>query len=225
MSTTDMATNLVGIRLGLAATLVSLFCVAPSPIIAAETARALYDQLVDAQSQWDSYGRQVWQTMGNTKDQDAKLSEALQLSMNKVFKLQDELEDLAKSGDADAQFWEGAWHYHMGMVEEAAFQQSPKVAGFMTDATTEYRKAATWWRPLADKGVAYAQWNFGHLFAYGRGVTKSPSNAIDWYYKALKQFVKTGNHEDALNVLDEMKVADNDNPLTKRAYKLLYPPN
>jgi pentatricopeptide repeat protein len=212
-------------RQSLVATLIGVLGLASSPIVAAETARALYDELLDAQSQWDSYGRQIWQTMGNAKGSDAKLSDSYNLSMDKVFKLQDALENLAKSGDVDGQFWEGAWHYHSGMVYEAAFNASPKDSSFMAYANKDYGIAATWWRPLAERGIVYAQWNFGHLFAYGRGFTKSPSNAIDWYYKALKQFVKLGNHEDALNVLDDMKQADNENPLTRRAYKLLYPPN
>jgi TPR repeat protein len=143
--------------------------------------------------------------------------------MTALFEHEDELEKLAKSGDIDARYWEGMWCHHTGLQYESSFQQHPNEENTRTVMDSRYQEAVKWWRPLAETGVVYPQWNLGTLYAHGRGVPKSPSNAIDLYYKAGVQFRKANDREHALVVLDNMRETDETNPLTKKLCRSLYP--
>ena len=86
-------------------------------------------------------------------------------------------------------------------------------------------------KPYNPSGFSYSEeeksaGNFrlvGTLYAQGRGVPKSPSKAIDLYYKAGVQFRKANDREHALVVLDNMRETDETNPLTKKLCRSLYP--
>ncbi len=51
----------------------------------------------------------------------------------------------------------------------------------------DYYSAASWYQKAAIQGNAYAQFNLGFLYAYGRGVEQDYSQALYWYQKAADQ--------------------------------------
>jgi TPR repeat protein len=51
----------------------------------------------------------------------------------------------------------------------------------------DYATAAKEWRPLADQGVAAAQFNLGLLYYDGHGVPLDFAQAADWFTKAAEQ--------------------------------------
>ena len=59
-------------------------------------------------------------------------------------------------------------------------------AGPLEDAIAAYRRgdyatASQLWRPLADQGVARAQYDLGFMYANGQGVAKDWAEAAKWY--------------------------------------------
>lgn len=51
----------------------------------------------------------------------------------------------------------------------------------------DYAKAVELWRPLADKGVAAAQYQLGTLYAEGKGVDQNDAIAAVWFQRAAEQ--------------------------------------
>lgn len=51
----------------------------------------------------------------------------------------------------------------------------------------EYDEALRLWKPLADEGLAAAQYNVGVMHATGRGVPRDYSEAMKWYRMAADQ--------------------------------------
>ena len=51
----------------------------------------------------------------------------------------------------------------------------------------DYTTAAKEWRPLADQGVAAAQFNLGLMYYDGHGVPLDFAQAADWFTKAAEQ--------------------------------------
>ena len=43
------------------------------------------------------------------------------------------------------------------------------------------------WRPLAEQGDSYAQYNLGLMYDYGEGVIEDDTQAIYWFRKAAEQ--------------------------------------
>jgi TPR repeat protein len=64
-------------------------------------------------------------------------------------------------------------------------------ADFATGLTAyqkgDYAGAVKEWRPLAEQGVAEAQFNLGLLYADGQGVPLDPGQAASWFEKAAEQ--------------------------------------
>ena len=50
----------------------------------------------------------------------------------------------------------------------------------------DYATAMAEWRPLADKGVASAQYNIGLMYMNGQGVDKDIVTAVNWMRKAAE---------------------------------------
>jgi S1-C subfamily serine protease len=66
------------------------------------------------------------------------------------------------------------------------------IAGPIEDARNalyrgDYKTAIGIWTPLAEKGDARAQVNLGWMYAEGRGVPQSDTEAVKWYRKAAEQ--------------------------------------
>jgi len=51
----------------------------------------------------------------------------------------------------------------------------------------DYVKAVDLWRPLAEKGVAAAQYRLGTLYAEGKGVAQNDATAATWFQRAAEQ--------------------------------------
>ncbi len=50
-----------------------------------------------------------------------------------------------------------------------------------------YATAIREWRPLAEQGDAYAQFNLGLMYRNGHGVPQDDAEAVKWYRKAAEQ--------------------------------------
>lgn len=73
-------------------------------------------------------------------------------------------------------------------------QCPPVAAGAIEDGLTAYNekdyvKALQLWRPLAEQGVAAAQYRLGVLYAEGKGVNASDLIAAVWFQRAAEQGV------------------------------------
>ena len=51
----------------------------------------------------------------------------------------------------------------------------------------DYATALREWTPLAEQGVADAQYNLGVMYGNGKGVPKDYETAVKWYRLAAKQ--------------------------------------
>jgi len=51
----------------------------------------------------------------------------------------------------------------------------------------QFKKAHSYWHPLAQKGEAESQTRMGYLFEHGKGVERNYQQAVDWYQKAATQ--------------------------------------
>jgi len=60
-------------------------------------------------------------------------------------------------------------------------------AGSDAYAQGDYATALKEWRPLAEQGVAGAQFNLGVMYDQGQGVPQDYAQAADWYLKAAEQ--------------------------------------
>jgi len=67
----------------------------------------------------------------------------------------------------------------------------PADAGFKEGVTAfrlgDYAAALREFRPLAEKGVAEAQFNLGVMYRTGLGVKEDPAEALRWYRKAAER--------------------------------------
>ena len=51
----------------------------------------------------------------------------------------------------------------------------------------DYATALKDWKPLAEQGYAFAQYNLGILYEYGNGVPKDYAEAVKWYRLSAEQ--------------------------------------
>lgn len=51
----------------------------------------------------------------------------------------------------------------------------------------DYATALKEWRPLAEKGLAKAQYKLGIMYEWGQGVTQRYAEAVRWYHTAAEQ--------------------------------------
>ena len=49
-------------------------------------------------------------------------------------------------------------------------------------------------RPLAEAGVAYAQFNLGYLYENGQGIPQHYAEGVKWYRKAAEQGYAQAQH-------------------------------
>jgi uncharacterized protein len=71
----------------------------------------------------------------------------------------------------------------------------------------EYDQALRLWKPLADEGLAVAQYNVGVMHATGRGVPRDYSEAMKWYRMAADQGHASGQFNLGLIYADGHGVA------------------
>ena len=84
--------------------------------------------------------------------------------------------ELAKQGDAEAQYFIGRELHHGYLVNQS------------------YAEAIKWFRKSADQGYARALFYLGYSYFNGHGVDKDYKKAIDLYEKAAKQGVDTAQN-------------------------------
>ena len=51
----------------------------------------------------------------------------------------------------------------------------------------DFETALKEWRPLAEQGDSYAQYNLGLMYDYGEGVIEDDTQAVYWFRKAAEQ--------------------------------------
>ena len=60
-------------------------------------------------------------------------------------------------------------------------------AGLKAAQAGDFQTALKEWKPLADQGLAGAQFNLGIMYANGRGVVEDDAEAVRWYRLAADQ--------------------------------------
>ena len=60
----------------------------------------------------------------------------------------------------------------------------------------DYAVALREWRPLAERGDAYAQYGLGYMYFNGQGVSEDKTEAMKWFLKAANQ-----GHPDAVMLI------------------------
>ncbi len=58
----------------------------------------------------------------------------------------------------------------------------------------DYAAALKEWRPLADQGVAAAQFNLGLMYLDGHGVPQSAEEAVKWFERSAEQDYTQAQH-------------------------------
>ena len=58
----------------------------------------------------------------------------------------------------------------------------------------EYTLALKEWKPIAEKGYAFAQYNLGIMYEFGNGVPKDYSEAVKWYRLSAEQGYAIGQY-------------------------------
>ena len=59
--------------------------------------------------------------------------------------------------------------------------------GFAAAQKGDFATALRLWKPLAEQGNADAQFNFGVMYANGKGVAQDYKKAVKWYTLAAEQ--------------------------------------
>ena len=66
--------------------------------------------------------------------------------------------------------------------------------GWQAYESGDYATALREFRPLAEQGIAEAQYNLGLMYAAGEGVPKDDAEAVKWFRKAAEQGVALAQH-------------------------------
>ena len=59
--------------------------------------------------------------------------------------------------------------------------------GVKSHLAGDFKMALTEWTPVAEQGFAEAQYNLGHMYRKGQGVSQNESTAVKWYTLAAEQ--------------------------------------
>ncbi|MDR1482548.1 MAG: Hsp70 family protein [Synergistaceae bacterium] len=70
--------------------------------------------------------------------------------------------------------------------------------GLKHEAAQDYRQAFESYKKAADKGLADAQNKLGEMYYYGLGVKKNDDISAAWFYRAIKQYIKTAKSGDTV---------------------------
>ena len=74
----------------------------------------------------------------------------------------------------------------------------------------DYQSALREWRPLAEQGYAHAQAGLGLMYAEGRGVVRSDTEAVKWFRKSAAQGNQWGQNNLGLMYDQGLGVAQSD---------------
>ena len=88
--------------------------------------------------------------------------------------------------------------------------------------TRDLNKAILWCRKAAEEGYADAQATMGKYYSEGIGCIQSTSAAVDWLYKAGVSYLRDGNRDMALTMVDNMREISPDHFMLYKLLNLIY---
>lgn len=130
-------------------------------------------------------------------------------------KLVDELGELAKQGDLDAQYLFATIRYTDGKV-------SNNVVPGNEHARRAFTEAEKWFRAAAARESADAAFELARMYANGDGVVASTYAAVEWFYKAGELYLKQNERELALTALESINNLAPDHFLAKQLFSKIY---
>jgi TPR repeat protein len=182
-----------------------VFLIVATSVVADESPRALYDQIVKLNG-----------LLVEMKDQRIPGSDPFSVSL-KIKGIEQTLQALAEKGDRSAAFYLGHVRAHDCRYVERALPSSRAVfQSFCNDSVYWYRKAA-------EDGHYGAAASLANAYRDGEGVAKSALAAIDWYYKAGRLGLEQNDRDFALRMLEEMMKLRPEHVLSRDLYGQLYP--
>lgn len=145
------------------------------------------------------------------------------------------VEDAAKSGNADAQyyiegFFDGDGNGALGRWYRKAAEKGLREAQFLLGdcygpesescgVIQDYKQSAQWYKKAADQGLIDAQMSLGGLYYTGKGVPISNAVAIEWFTKAAEQGSASGQYMAGLAYCESSCATRNSN--SQLSYMLL----
>jgi TPR repeat protein len=176
-------------------------------LIAEESARDLYDQLVRldekrvAQLQLGQPGTVFFETGPEME------------------KIKERLSVLSDSGNSDAAYYLG--HVYAADCNWPASdlpQINRLMAGSCRSSNVLYRRAA-------ERGHYFAAERLAEAYRDGRGIEKSSLAAVEWFYKSGRLALENKNRDFALRMLEEMIKISPNHVLSRELGSHLYPKN
>lgn len=139
---------------------------------------------------------------------------------NETSALKSLLESKANSGDVNAIFY-----FAMLIKTEAISKQVDgekyQSSTLIEESKNEYDLAMSLFKKAGAAGISAASWNVAVMYANGYGTTTSKLAAIEWFYKAGIEFLKSGHREQALAALEAIQAINKDSDLGKRLERQL----
>lgn len=79
------------------------------------------------------------------------------------------------------------WFLTLSFISAVAFFGADFSTGLNAYQKGDYAAAIKEWRPLADQGVAAAQFNLGLMYLDGQGVPQDYKEAANWFERSAEQ--------------------------------------
>jgi TPR repeat protein len=195
----------------------------PLPVMGAESGKSLYDKInaLDAKA---SATDQLAMDKALETGSGADMFNAIwRFGGNETIErmaLEKELKAQAASGDPESAFYWGYRNFEWGLK---AARSSEKL--HQDWANDQFKEAYLSFKIASDAGVGAASWNIAVMYEQGNGVTLSKLAAAEWYYKAGRQYFKSGEREKALAVLERIEKVDKNHSDAIKLRAILYPPD
>lgn len=209
MNTNEGIKNLVSV---LTFSVCALFCTAPMAQEVLQGAEQMYKQIVSADS-LSSLELKIKMDKGEMPS----LFGPLTPNQAKRWKLQGELEQLAKDGDPYAKFYLALLKSDFaGKLRGSSPSDSSR-----RSSDEEYVAAMRLFKQAGEAGISAAFWNVALMYENGEGGIQSNLAAIEWFYKAGNSYLKDGDRERALASLEAIQKAGKNHELGKRLEAML----
>jgi Trypsin-like peptidase domain/Sel1 repeat len=112
----------------------------------------------------------------------------------------EDIKSKAEQGDANAQFFLGAYYFATNDTEAVKwFQKSANQGNVLAQSflavcyengkgvSKDMVEAVKWYRKVAEQGGVYAQYRVGYAYQVGNGVVQDYTEAAKWYRRAAEQ--------------------------------------
>jgi len=103
--------------------------------------------------------------------------------------------------------WKFAAAMLIAIAATAPVTAEPLEEGITAYRARDYAAALAAWQPLADQGVAEAQYRVGTLYAEGKGVDQDDAKAAAWFQKAADQGNADAQYNLAVSYAEGLGVA------------------